>query len=297
MVSIRAAKPAARPYKIGCGHGLFLLVNPNGSKLWRFKYRFEGREKALTFGAYPLVSLLDARMQRDAAKLQLLKGIDPAQARKKQEVVRFETVAEQWYRANAAAWAPATAKKVRTYLDKDILPAIGRHAIQSIQRGDLINLLARVESREAFNVASKMRNWLSGIFDEATRQGAIAENPAMGLKLGIAARGRMTQHNATVDLAELSALFAAIDGVNCKPAYKLAIRLIALTACRPGELRLASWDEFDLDKGLWTIPAARMKMRRQHVIPLSRQAIDIASQLKNLAGSGGGACPARQGWG
>lgn len=156
VVSIRTAKPAVKPYKIGCGHGLFLLVNPNGSKLWRFKYRFEGREKTLTFGAYPLVGLLDARMQRDAAKLQLLNGIDPAQARKKEEVVRFEVIAEQWYQANAACWAPSTAKKVRIYLDKDILPAIGRHAIQGIQRGDLINLLASVESREAFNVASNV---------------------------------------------------------------------------------------------------------------------------------------------
>lgn len=169
--------------------------------------------------------------------------MDPAQERKRQEITRFEVIAEQWFKANAATWAHSTARKVRIYLDKDILPAIGRHAVHSIQRGSLINLLSRVESRGAFDVASKMRNWLSGIFDEAVRQGLIAENPAMGLKLSIAARGRMTKHNATVDLAELGVLFNAIDALPCNPAFKLGIRLIALTACRPGELRLASWIE------------------------------------------------------
>lgn len=295
--AIRALKPRDKPYRVAVGDSLFLLVTPSGSKLWQYRYRFEGRANVLSFGPYPLVTLLHARMQRDAARTQLIQGINPA--KKKESAIRFSSIVEQWFKANtvdvAKPWAKATARKVRIYLDRDVLPTLGKRPVANIQRADLIKLIESMEARGAFDPANKMRHWLVGIFDLAVQREIIKENPALGLRRGITARGVINGHNPFVFLAELPALLAAIESVNTSPANVLAIKLILLTACRPGELRLAHWDEFDLLNAIWTIPATRTKMRREHVVPLSQQALSVANQLKAIAGSGQLVLPNRAG--
>ncbi|BBL35085.1 prophage integrase IntS [Nitrosomonas stercoris] len=168
--AIQGLKPRDKPYRVAVGNSLFLLVTPNGSKLWQYRYRFEGRVNILSFGPYPFVTLLQARIQRDAARLKLIQGINPA--KKKESAIRFSSIVEQWFKANAVdaakPWAKTTARKIRIYLDKDVLPALGKRPVTSIQRTDLIKLTSQLEARGAFDPANKMRHWLVGIFDLVT---------------------------------------------------------------------------------------------------------------------------------
>jgi len=290
--AVRNAKPEAKPYKMGAGLGMYLLVNPNGSKLWRLKYRFEGKEQTLSFGAYPEVTLAQARLKREQARQELAEGLNPSAVKKEQEQERraqqltFRVVAERWYKGKAELakkpWAPATAKKVRLYLDNDLLPALGKKPIAEVTRLDLINLNEKIEKRGAFDVAGKVREWLNAIFDDAFDRGEISHNPAYRLKASAYAGGVASKPNPNVGFAGLPKLLADVEATGSHRVTKIAIRLLALTAVRPAELRFAQWQEFDLEAATWHIPAERMKMRRPHTVPLSRQALKLIAELKAL---------------
>lgn len=292
--AVKNAKPETKAYKMGAGLGMYLLVNPNGSKLWRLKYRIDGKEKTLSFGAYPEISLADARMMREQARETIAQGIDPQEIAKEEKKaakiakLTFADVAERWYHDNtekaAKPWEKSTARKVRLYLNKDLLPALGHRPIIEITRSDLIALNEAIEARGAFDIARKTREWLAAIFDDAYDKEEIPNNPALRLRPSAAAKGIKTKNHPTVAFSELPALLEAVDATGTATANKLAIRVMLLTAVRPSELRLATWNEFNFKQGVWVIPAERMKMRKEHTVPLPSQAVDALKELQALAG-------------
>ncbi|MFG9883191.1 tyrosine-type recombinase/integrase [Pseudomonas aeruginosa] len=288
--AIKTAKPKEKPYKLSDAQGLYLLVNPNGSKLWRLKYRVGGKEKGLAFGAYPTVTLQQARQRRDEARQQLAQGEDPGEQKKaskqakKVSELTFETLAREWYAYNAPRWAESTAYKAKLYLENDLIPGIGSRPIAAITRPDLVDLVRKVEARGTLNAAGKIRQWLHQIYRYALAKGVVESNPATDLDV-VAAPAKAARHHPHLPFAELPELLEKLATAKLHTLTRSAIRLLMLTAVRPGELRAAPWCEFDLDTATWTIPAARTKARRSHVVPLPRQAVTILRQLHELTGS------------
>lgn len=287
--AIKTAKPKDKPYKLADGLGLYLLVNPNGSRLWRIKYRIEGKEKTLSLGAYPDLSLVKARQSRTEARQQLAEGTDPGEQKKAAKVAQkvdgltFETLAREWYDYTAPRWADATAYKAKLYLDNDIIPGIGASPIKSITRPELVELVRTVEARGTLNAAGKIRQWLHQIFRYGLARGVVEVNPATDLNV-VAAPAKTVRHHPHVTFAELPELLGKVEAANIHTLTRYAVRLLTLTAVRPGELRQAPWSEFDLDTATWTIPKERMKARRPHIVPLPRQAVAILRQIHEITG-------------
>lgn len=287
--TIRTAKPREKLYRLTDANGLCLEVTPTGSKLWRYRYRFEGKGKMLALGTYPAVTLQKARQRRDEARQLLTEGKDPSEQKKaaKQALLAdsltFETLAREWYAYNAPRWAESTAYKARLYMENDMIPGIGARPVKAITRPELVELVRKVEARGTLNAAGKIRQWLHQIFRFGLASGVVEANPATDLDV-VAAPPKATRHHPHVAFAELPELLGKIDTTNINTLTRCAIRLLVLTAVRPGELRQAPWSEFDLDGATWTIPKARMKARRPHVVPLPRQAVAILRQLKEITG-------------
>jgi len=289
-IQIRKVTPKVTPFKLSDDRGMYLLVSPGGAKWWRLKYRFAGKEKLLSLGVYPDVSLKDARERRDAARSLINSGIDPSAQRKaaKRDLLQrhentFSIWAEAWYAKKKAEWAPATAAKVRTYLDSDLLKTLGSQPIADITRPALVALLQKIESRDAHDVAKKCRGWLSGIFQYAQAGGIVSINPATDLAI-VAASAPKRRPHAHLPIDELPAFLKALDSYAGSPEARHAIQMLLFTAVRPGELRGALWAEIDFNGAIWSIPAERMKMRRPHAVPLSNQAIVTLREMEKLTG-------------
>ncbi|UAW99964.1 tyrosine-type recombinase/integrase [Halopseudomonas nanhaiensis] len=288
--AIRTAKPKTKIYRLADANGLCLEVTPSGSKLWRYRYRFAGKAKMMALGAYPAVTLLKARQRRDAARQTLSEGIDPSEQKKatkianKLEGITFEVLAREWFEYNAPRWAESTRSKALHYLERDLLPTIGSRQVRAVTRPELVELVRTVEARGALNVARKVRQWLHQIFRFGLASGVVEANPATDLDV-VAAPPKDRRHHPNVSFSELPELLARIDTTRLNTLTRLAIRLLLLTAVRPGELRAAPWAEFDLDAATWTIPKERMKARRSHVVPLPAQAVAILRELKEITGA------------
>ncbi|OBY92582.1 integrase [Pseudomonas sp. AU11447] len=287
--AVRTAKPREKLYRLSDTLGLSLEITPTSSKLWRFRYRFAGKPKMISLGAYPAITLAKARELRDVARSQVAAGIDPShhkQAEKRAreaEAYTFERLANEWYDYSAPRWAEATAYKARLYLDNDIVPVIGKRPASEITRPEVVELVRKVEARGTLNAAGKIRQWLNQIFRFGLAKGVVTTNPATDLDV-VAAHAPRAKHHPHVPLAELPALLDLLSGASCDLSTKIAIRLLVLTGVRPGELRQAPWSEFDLDAATWTIPAARMKARRPHIVPLPTQAVDLLRNLQEITG-------------
>jgi len=288
--AIKNAKPRDKLYRLSDALGLCLEITPNGSKLWRYRYRFAGKAKMLGLGAYPAVTLSKARERRDDARRLLASDIDPSANKQAEKIAlaaqthTFEMLAREWYAYNKPRWAEATATKALQYLESDILPVIGSRPVKDITRPELVELVRRLEKRQAFNAARKVRQWLGQIFRFGLAKGLVEVNPATDLDV-VAAHAPRTKHHPHVPLSEIPTLLEKLDSSNCYRPTALAIRLLLLTGVRPGELRSAPWSEFDLESKTWTIPAQRMKARRPHVVPLPSQAIALLHQLQEITGS------------
>ena len=288
--AIKAAKPQDKPYKLTDGQGLYLEVMPGGSKLWRLKYRYADKEKRLALGAYPAVPLQQARQRRTEAREQLANGVDPGAQKKADKQAQqaaettFEKLAREWYAYNTPRWAESTAYKAKLYLDNDLIPGIGARPVKAITRPELVELVRKVEARGTLNAAGKIRQWLHQIFRYGLASGAVDNNPATDLDV-VAAPAKAPRHHPHVSFAELPELLGKLDAARINTLTRCAIRLLLLTAVRPGELRAAPWAEFDLDSATWTIPKQRMKARRPHVVPLPRQAVAILRQLQEITGA------------
>lgn len=287
--TIRTAKPRDKLYRLTDANGLCLEVTTTGSKLWRYRYRFNGGAKMLALGAYPSVTLLKARQLRDGARQLLIEGTDPGEQKKtakqaqKVDGLTFETLAREWFAYNAPRWAESTTYKAKLYLENDLIPGIGSRPVKAITRPDLVELVRKVEARGTLNAAGKIRQWLHQIFRYGLAKGVVDANPATDLSV-VAAPPKAARHHPHVTFAELPELLAKSEAANIHSLTRHAIRLLALTAVRPGELRQAPWAEFDLERATWTIPAERMKARRPHIVPLPRQAVAILRQLQEITG-------------
>lgn len=286
---VDAAKPREKAYKLADGAGLYLEVVPSGSRYWRMKYRFNGKEKRMAFGVYPAVSLAQARALRDEAKKKLAEGIDPSFAKKEEKLVRdvqlnntFQSVALEWHATKVSRWSEGYASDIIEAFNKDIFPYIGQQPVNEIKPLVLLNVLRRMENRGATEKAKKVRQRCSEVFRYAIVTGRAEYNPAADLTSAMS--GHESKHYPFLTVEELPDFFKALAGYTGSPLVVLAARLLILTGVRTGELRGAFWSEFDLEKAVWEIPAERMKMKRPHLVPLSTQALEIVQQLKVMSG-------------
>ena len=281
---------------------MHLLVNPTGSKLWRLKYRFGGREKLLSFGPYPLVGLKNAREKRDAAKLLLLEDLDPGEERKlariraeRERAVTFASVAEEYLdKLRKEGRAPATMKKL-DWLVGLASEGLGDRPIRQIEAPDVLKILRKVEQTGTYETTRRLRSTIGSIFRYAIATGRAIQDPTEALK-GALIQPQVRSRSALVDRRALGALLLRIDSFKGHAATRYALNLLALLAPRPGELRLAHWTEFDLDEGVWRVPAERMKMRRPHRVPLAPQAIGLLRELQEHTGTSDLLFPSVRSW-
>jgi integrase len=286
---VRNAKPQKNDYKLFDGGGLYLLVAPSGGKYWHFKYRFNGKEKRISFGPYPEVSLADARIKKGEARRQIVNGTDPGAVRKamKQaetaEAETFEVIAREWHTKFKSGWTTGHAATLMARLERDLFPWIGSLPIDSIKAPDLLKVLRRVETRGALETAHRIRTIAGQVFRYAVATGR-AERDCSGDLKGALPQPAENHHAAITDPKEVAPLLRAMDGYQGGFVVKCALRLAPLFFVRPGELRHAEWSEIDLDDALWNIPATKMKMRQAHIVPLCTQAVEILNELKQKTG-------------
>ncbi|MFC1665155.1 tyrosine-type recombinase/integrase [Pseudomonadota bacterium] len=290
--AIRNAKPREKRYKLYDVQGLYLLIIPNGGKWWRHKYRVGGKEKLLSLGTYPEVSLKLAREKRDDHRRLLANDKDPGEHRKirKREGLAsttnsFEVIAREWHTKMSRKWSDGYADDVLHRLDKNLFPWLGNQPIQKIAAPELLETLRRIERRGAIDTAHKMLQYCGQIFLYAIATGLAVRNPAADLK-GALPPVKKTRMASILEPKRIGELLNAIDGYSGEFVTRCALQLAPLVFVRPGELRKAEWREFDLDKAEWRIPPQKMKARRPHTVPLSRQAVAILNELQPLTGNG-----------
>jgi integrase len=288
-VQVKNAKHQEKQITLFDGKGLFLLMTPSGGKLWRFKYRFEGKEKLLSLGTYPEISLAEARVRRDEARKQIALGIDPGAVRKamKQaetvETETFEAIAREWHTKFTPTWTPGHASTVMARLERDLFPWLGKRPIAEIKAPELLTALRRVENRGALETAHRIRSIAGQVFRYAVATGRTERDCSGDLRGALPQPGEK-HHAAITDPKEVAPLLRAIDDYRGHFVVKCALRLAPLLFVRPGELRQAEWQEIELDEATWNIPASKMKTKQAHIVPLCHQAVDILTELKALTG-------------
>jgi integrase len=286
--AIRAAKPSEKQQKLFDGSGLYLLVFPSGSKAWRFKYHFQGREKLISLGQYPAVSLKDAREKAAEARKALGNGKDPSAERQQSKLQHknsFEIIAREWHGKQAPAWSAGHAATVLRQMENNLFPHIGSKPVGAIGATELLSVLRKIESRDAVTVARIVRSLCSSVFRYAVMTGRAERDPATDIRGAISARA--TKNRAAITEPEkVGALLLAIDNYSGAFTVRVALNFMALTFCRPAEILHAEWPEFDFSDNLWRIPTAKMKMSRDHLVPLSRQAIAVLEEMRPYSGEG-----------
>lgn len=289
---VRALKPKEKPYKQADFDGLFVLVNPNGSKLWRFKYRWMGKEKLLSFGKYPDLSLKQARENRDEARKLLAEGKDPSFERKKEQATKeaehretFGKLADALLEKKRSEGKSASTLAKTKWLNALLCADLGGYPISQITARDVLVPLRKMEARGRNESALRMRSAAGQIFRFAIAQGLVNNDPTFGLKDALT-RAPVKHRSALIDPEKVGGLLRAIEGFDGQPTTRIALQLLSMTALRPGELRMAEWSEIDLEKAIWTVPAHRAKMRRPHLVPLSPQALGKLGELQELTGWG-----------
>ena len=287
---IKNAKPQTKTTRLSDGRGMYLEISPNGGKWWRFKYRLDGKEKRMSLGVYPDVGLADARDKREAARKLVAAGVDPAEHRKAVKVAQvestentFEAIAREWFGSFSKHWVSGHSEKIIRRLELNVFPYIGARPVKTITAPELLAVLRRVEARGANETAHRAMQVCGRVFRYAVATGRAERDPSRDL--GGALAPVKEKHLASItDPEEVGALLRAIDAYEGSWITRCALRLAPLVFVRPGELRAAQWAEFDFDKAEWRIPAERMKMRVQHIVPLSTQAITVLRDLQQLTG-------------
>ena len=285
---VRSAKSREKAFKLSDERGLFLLVMPTGSRLWRLKYRVNGREKLISLGAYPDVTLKRAREKRDAARRLIADGIDPSVQRKAERAAlaqSFEGVAKEWLELQTKSLAPETISILTARLDSGLYPYIGSRPISAITAQEVLSALRRIESRGRHETAHRVRALAGRVFRYAVATGRAQHDVAADL-IGALAPVKSKNFASVIDPVRVGELMRAIHGYSGHPVTALALKLAPLVFVRPGELRAAEWPEFDLVNAEWRIPGERMKMGDPHLVPLSRQALAILRELQPLARGG-----------
>jgi integrase len=291
--SVSLAKPHETAHKLADGNGLYLLVNPNGSKLWRWKYRTKGKEKLMALGAYPDVNLTEARAARDAARKQLASNVDPMAQRKADKQAQqlsiensFAAVARLWWNNWKVARSSSHVDYVMRRLDADIFPAIGARPVDQIEAPELVKMAKAIQARGALDIAKRALQTSGQVFRYAIAHGMAKRNPVKDFQPGDVLATRKKKNYARIDSKELPDLLRHIEAYQGSVVTRLALKLISLTFVRTSELIGAKWSEIDLDAARWDIPANRMKMKTPHIVPLSAQAVEVLRTLQVVTGRG-----------
>ena len=290
-VKAKNAKRRDKQYKLADADGLYLLVMPAGGKYWRFKYRYEGKEKLLALGTYPEISLLEARGRLLEARKALAQGIDPSLQKKAQKQAQtdtensFEVVAREWYGKFKHTWTAGHAETILSRLESYAFPFIGNKPILEVTAPDVLRVLRFIEANGALVTAHRIRTVISQVMRYAVSTGRADRDPAADTK-GALPPAKEKHMAAITEPNKFAGLLRAIDGYEGGFIVKCALKLQALTFVRPGELRHAEWQEIDLDAAQWNIPGEKMKLREPHIVPLSIQAVNILEGLKPLTGAG-----------
>ena len=297
---VRSAKPEAKEYSLVDGDGMFLLIHPNGSKYWRFRFRFGGKQHLMAFGVYPETSLADARQKREEARRLVAVGVDPREHKRAvkeeqaKEVITFESVARDWHASNQK-WSESHSGRVLKSLEDNLFDAIGKRNIAELKTRDLLIPIKAVEMSGRLEVAARLQQRTTAIMRFAVQSGLIDYNPAQEIAGAVATAKR--QHRAALELNRIPELLHRIDSYTGRSLTRLAVELTLLVFIRSSELRFARWSEVDFETAMWTIPGERellegvkhshrgSKMRTPHLVPLSRQALTILEQIKRMSGN------------
>ncbi|KWR80321.1 MULTISPECIES: tyrosine-type recombinase/integrase [Cupriavidus] len=289
---IRNAKPRERSYKLFDGGGLYLEVMADGRKLWRFKYvRPSGAENRLGFGTYPGVTLAQARAQRDAARSHVADGKDPGAVKQDQRRAAkiaagnsFEAVARDWHATQKESWSEVYAGKVIASLENDVFPVMGSTPIADIRAPAILDMLKKIEARGVRETTKRVLQRMRAVFQYGIVYGLCDRNPATDIDSDVVLKAAPVQHMARVTLGEMPQLLRDIDAYEGDKVTRLALQLMTLTFVRTTEMIQAQWCEIDEKKGEWLVPAERMKMRDPHVVPLSKQAVAVLKELREING-------------
>lgn len=305
---IRNEKPAEKPVKLTDGKGLYIEIRPNGSKLWRYRYRIDGKENTFAMGEYCQpqpgeneeqgkarrdgrgFTLSEARSERERCRRLVKQGIHPAHQQRTDALRRtaesastFQSIAETWIAENESHWSGNYSRQIKQRFEGDVYPCIGLLPIKSITPAHVKDVLKRVERRGAPSSAKLLKTWIGGVFRYAAGELLVETDPTWPLRNTI--KAPKVQHIAHLSEKEIPAFVQAIEKVQAEHVTRIAVKLLWLTMLRTIELRCAEWSEFDFDAGIWTVPAERMKMREKHLVPLSRQAVELLQALRPLTGN------------
>ncbi|HHZ2185584.1 TPA: tyrosine-type recombinase/integrase [Escherichia coli] len=293
-MQIRRAKPEAKAYTFGDGLGLSLLIEPNGSKSWRFRYRYAGKPKMISLGVYPTITLADARSRRDEARKLVAEGKNPSEVRKEQKLAMqtesenaFEKIAREWHQLKSAKWSAGYASDIMEAFKNDIFPYVGTRPVGEIKPLELLNVLRKIEKRGALEKMRKVRQRCSEVFRYAIATGRAEYNPAADLSSALEVH--QSNHFPFLKADEIPDFLRALEGYSGSKLVQIATKLLMITGVRTIELRAALWQEFDLDNAIWEIPAERMKMRRPHLVPFEPPRfswrVDLLNELKIMTGN------------
>ena len=281
----RSAKTESKIKKLSDEKGLYLELTPSGGKYWRMKYRHGGKEKLLSLGVYPELSLKEARIKRDEAKKQLTEGIDPSQAKQEAKQLQvfksgndFETVAREWHEHKSSSWTEKHAKQVLARIEKDLFPTFGNKPIADITAPQLLACLRKIEKRGAIDIAHRALQMSGQIFRYGIVTGRAERDISGDLKGAL--KPKKVKHNAYLKADELKEFFDKLENYDGDPQTIRAFKFMILTMTRTIEVRGALWEEIDFENAIWHIPAERMKMRQPHFVPLSKQALAILEEQK-----------------
>jgi integrase len=288
--AVKSTTASKKIRKLSDGNGLTLVVYPNGSKYWAYRYRYLGKEKTLSLGIYPEVTLAEARDRLADARKLVSNGQDPSEVRKslrRQAAISaensFEAIAREWLAAKAPGLVPRHASYIRRRMENDLLPTLGSRPIKDITAPELLSVVRTIENRGAVDLASRALQYCGQVFLYAIATGRAERNPAADLKGAL--KTHVKKHFAHLKALELPEFLEKVNAYHGHAQTKLAVMLLMLTFVRTSELRGATWDEIDLHKAEWRIPAHRMKMRRDHIVPLSKQAVAAFEELRRLNGN------------
>ncbi len=284
---LNSFKPEKKPYKKTDGNGLVMIINPNGSKWWRFNFRFEGKQKTLSMGVYPDVGLADARDKVHEARKLIAQGIDPSTIRKEKRIKSsgvnsFQSVAKRWHEEMIAdgEWSDGHADKTWRSLHAHVFPYVDKEQIENLGAPEIKVVLDKLADAGKTELQKKVKQRISSIFNFAISEGTVKGNPTMGIKT----RKHHAKNYNHITHKELPELIKAIENGDLEPTTKTGLMIALLTFQRTNEIRYASWDEIDFEAATWTIPAERMKMKREHVVPLSNQALQLFKDLLPVTG-------------
>lgn len=285
----RAAKPQEKTFRLTDSHGLCLEVRPSGAKFWRYRFRLADKQNMHALGEYPDMGLQDARRARDEARELVRKGINPSHHRGLEKAERilalgstFEAVTEKWIERNAPDWSANYTRQVKARMACDVLPEIGKYPIADLKPAHVLATIRKVEQRSPTQ-AKLVQTWIGGVFRFAVVEQLREDDPTFPLRRAV--KPTQVKHHAILREGEIGAFLRAIDGAVGEATVKGAVALLWATACRANEVIGARWDEIDLEGRLWTIPAERMKMKDEHVVPLTDQAIEILERMQPLSGT------------